>query len=145
MSGSKIIVTTRNMGVVSAITGTCSSYTLAELSFDDRLKHGFMGVVIYIIYYLRLIYGLTCLKHGFRPYLAALENLVICDCDELTSLWENGLGADSLGHLQHLKIQGCPALVSLEEQCLPCSLEYLEIKGCANLEKLPNGLQNLTS
>ena len=38
MSGSKIIVTTRNMGVVSAITGTCSSYTLAELSFDDCLS-----------------------------------------------------------------------------------------------------------
>ncbi|KAL6327985.1 hypothetical protein AAG906_031329 [Vitis piasezkii] len=47
--------------------------------------------------------------------LAALENLVIRDCDELTSLWENGLGAESLCHLQHLKIQGCPALVSLEE------------------------------
>ena len=61
------------------------------------------------------ISGLTCLKHGFRPFLAALENLVIRDCHELTSLWENGLGAESLCHLQHLKIQGCPALVSLEE------------------------------
>ncbi|RVW71208.1 putative disease resistance protein RGA3 [Vitis vinifera] len=59
-----------------------------------------------------------CLGHLHlteMPFLAALENLVIRDCDELTSLWENGLGAESLCHLQHLKIQGCPALVSLEE------------------------------
>ncbi|WKA02056.1 hypothetical protein VitviT2T_020295 [Vitis vinifera] len=36
-SGSKLIVTTRNKGVVS-VTGTCSAYPLQELSYDDCLS-----------------------------------------------------------------------------------------------------------
>ncbi|WKA02087.1 hypothetical protein VitviT2T_020317 [Vitis vinifera] len=126
--------------------GGLGKTTLAQLAYnDDKVKDHFDLRVWAWVCVSDDIEVLRIAKIILQPYLAALENLVICDCDELTSLWENGLGADSLGHLQHLKIQGCPALVSLEEQCLPCSLEYLEIKGCANLEKLPNGLQNLTS
>ncbi|RVW92949.1 putative disease resistance protein [Vitis vinifera] len=33
-----------------------------------------------------------------------------------------------------LRVCGCDGLVSLEEPALPCSLEYLEIQGCENLE-----------
>ncbi|XP_034702883.1 putative disease resistance RPP13-like protein 1 [Vitis riparia] len=69
--------------------------------------------------------------------LAALE---IGDCEEVR--W---LRLEKLGRLKRLKVCGCDGLVSLEESALPCSLEYLEIEGCKNLEKLPNELQSLRS
>ncbi|XP_034705128.1 putative disease resistance protein At3g14460 [Vitis riparia] len=69
--------------------------------------------------------------------LAALE---IRDCKEVT--W---LKLEKLGGLKRLRVCGCDGLVSLEEPALPCSLEYLKIKGCENLEKLPNELQSLRS
>ena len=44
------------------------------------------------------------------------------------------------------KLRGLKRLsVALEEQALPCNLEYLEITWCKNLEKLPTGLQSLRS
>ena len=67
--------------------------------------------------------------------LAALE---IRDCKEVR--W---LRLEKLGGLKRLRVCGCDGLVSLEEPALPCSLEYLEIRGCENLEKLPNELQSL--
>ncbi|XP_034705363.1 putative disease resistance RPP13-like protein 1 isoform X2 [Vitis riparia] len=69
--------------------------------------------------------------------LAALE---IRDCKEVG--W---LRLEKLGGLKRLRVCGCDGLVSLEEPALPCSLEYLEIRGCENLEKLPNELQSLRS
>ncbi|XP_019080014.1 putative disease resistance RPP13-like protein 1 [Vitis vinifera] len=61
---------------------------------------------------------LTCLRTGFTRSLVALQELRIYNCDGLTCLWE--------------------------EQWLPCNLKKLEIRDCANLEKLSNGLQTLT-
>ncbi|KAL6327604.1 hypothetical protein AAG906_021895 [Vitis piasezkii] len=55
------------------------------------------------------------------------------------------LRLEKLGGLKRLRVCGCDGLVSLEEPALPCSLEYLEIEGCENLEKLPNELQSLRS
>ncbi|XP_010659076.1 putative disease resistance protein At3g14460 isoform X2 [Vitis vinifera] len=69
--------------------------------------------------------------------LAALE---IRDCKEVR--W---LRLEKLGGLKRLRVCGCDGLVSLEEPALPCSLDYLEIEGCENLEKLPNELQSLRS
>ncbi|KAL6328017.1 hypothetical protein AAG906_033281 [Vitis piasezkii] len=69
--------------------------------------------------------------------LAALE---IRDCKEVR--W---LRLEKLGGLKSLTVCRCDGLVSLEEPALPCSLEYLEIQGCENLEKLPNELQSLRS
>ncbi|KAL6327609.1 hypothetical protein AAG906_021900 [Vitis piasezkii] len=69
--------------------------------------------------------------------LAALE---IRDCKEVR--W---LRLEKLGGLKSLTVCRCDGLVSLEEPALPCSLEYLEILGCENLEKLPNELQSLRS
>ncbi|KAJ9685431.1 hypothetical protein PVL29_017460 [Vitis rotundifolia] len=61
---------------------------------------------------------LTCLRTGFTRFLVALQELGIYYCDGLTCLWE--------------------------EQWLPCNLKKYRIEGCANLEKLSNGLQTLT-
>ncbi|CBI39349.3 unnamed protein product, partial [Vitis vinifera] len=80
------------------------------------------------------------LHQGLMAFLPALEVLRISECGELTYL--------SDGSKNLLEIMDCPQLVSLEddeEQGLPHSLQYLEIGKCDNLEKLPNGLQNLTS
>nr|CAN66535.1 hypothetical protein VITISV_017849 [Vitis vinifera] len=69
--------------------------------------------------------------------LAALE---IGDYEEVR--W---LRLEKLGGLKRLKVCRCDGLVSLEEPTLPCNLEYLEIRECTNLEKLPNELQSLRS
>ena len=42
-------------------------------------------------------------------------------------------------------ILSCEGVVSLEENRLPCYLQYLEVNGCSNLEKLSNALHTLTS
>ena len=86
------------------------------------------------------ISGFNRLHQGLMAFLPALEVLRISECGELTYL--------SDGSKNLLEIMDCPQLVSLEddeEQGLPHSLQYLEIGKCDNLEKLPNGLQNLTS
>ncbi|XP_020538843.1 putative disease resistance protein At3g14460 isoform X2 [Jatropha curcas] len=80
--------------------------------------------------------------------LVALEDLEIADCRELMFLWHDGSNVNRFTSLRRLYIQNCKQLVSLiegEEGLLPCNLEVLIIKKCQNLEKLPNGLHNLTS
>ncbi|RVW92777.1 putative disease resistance protein [Vitis vinifera] len=62
--------------------------------------------------------------------------------DELACLRKPGFGLENLGGLW---MDGCDGIVSLDEQRLPCNLQYLEVKGCFNLEKLPNALCTLTS
>lgn len=62
--------------------------------------------------------------------------------DEPACLRKPGFGLENLGGLW---MDGCDGVVSLDEQRLPCNLQYLEVKGCFNLEKLPNALCTLTS
>ncbi|RVW92743.1 putative disease resistance protein [Vitis vinifera] len=63
-----------------------------------------------------------------------------------------GETANPFRALKHLRFEkmpngkiGCHGVVSLEEQGLPCNLQYWEVNGCYNLEKLPNALHTLTS
>uniref|UniRef100_F6I2A5 R13L1/DRL21-like LRR repeat region domain-containing protein n=1 Tax=Vitis vinifera TaxID=29760 RepID=F6I2A5_VITVI len=58
---------------------------------------------------------------------------------------EPGFELENLGGLRHSWIKGCHGVVSLEEQGLPCNLQYWEVNGCYNLDKLPNALHTLTS
>ncbi|KAJ9685432.1 hypothetical protein PVL29_017461 [Vitis rotundifolia] len=67
---------------------------------------------------LKKISRLNCLRIGFTRSLGALQELAIEDCGGLTCSWE--------------------------EQGVPCNLKILRIYHCANLDKLPNGLQTLT-
>ncbi|THG10624.1 hypothetical protein TEA_024592 [Camellia sinensis var. sinensis] len=96
--------------------------------------------------------------------LMGLEKLKIYGCKELRTLWKNDVGLQNrLLALQHLVIRNCHQLVSLFEeekddenkwqqqkqqhQEIPCivSLEFLEIYNCEKLEKLPRGLHTFTS
>ena len=86
------------------------------------------------------IYDLNHVGERFVEGLTAMEDLSIKDCEELR--W---LRLETLGRLKRLKVLRCDGLISLEEKALPCNLEYLEIEGCTNLEKLPNELQSLKS
>ncbi|WKA01946.1 hypothetical protein VitviT2T_020192 [Vitis vinifera] len=86
------------------------------------------------------ISNLSHIGEEFMRCLPALEDLSIKDCKEVR--W---LRLEKLGGLNHLTMCGCPTLISLEEQALPCNLQYLEIEGCRNLEKLPNEMQSLGS
>ncbi|XP_034691091.1 putative disease resistance RPP13-like protein 1 [Vitis riparia] len=88
---------------------------------------------------------LSCLWERLAQRLMVLEDLGINECDELACLRKPGFGLENLGGLRHLWINGCDGVVSLEEQGLPCNLQYLEVNGCSNLEKLPNALHTLTS
>ena len=64
---------------------------------------------------LKRISRLNCLSMSHTRSLVALQELVIKDCGGLTCLWE--------------------------EQGVLCNLKVLRIEDCAELEKLPNGLQ----
>ncbi|KAF8403616.1 hypothetical protein HHK36_011720 [Tetracentron sinense] len=59
----------------------------------------------------------------------------------------NGVGLQHFASLKNLEISNCPQLVimSNEDTELAADLEYLTIRDCGNLEKLPQGLHNLTS
>ncbi|CAL5331082.1 unnamed protein product [Camellia sinensis] len=99
--------------------------------------------------------------HGLKE----LEALEITSCEELKTLWKNEERVQhNLPAFRHLKIEGCPQLVSLfeededednkgqheqqqQQEGLPCivrRLEYLTIHNCEKLEKLPRLLHNFT-
>ncbi|KAL6339454.1 hypothetical protein AAG906_032989 [Vitis piasezkii] len=74
----------------------------------------------------------------------SLTHLYIEEISKPSCLWE-GL-AQPLTTLQDQGIIQCDELaLSLEQQGLPRNLQYLEVTGCSNLEKLPNALHTLTS
>ncbi|XVF18411.1 hypothetical protein REPUB_Repub11eG0019100 [Reevesia pubescens] len=86
--------------------------------------------------------------------LRKLEYLEIDGCDELTHLLQEELGLlEHLRSLRNLKIYKCPQLVSLEpeeveeEQLLQlgklCNIEFLKIKECERLQRLPKVLHFL--
>ncbi|KAG5539284.1 hypothetical protein RHGRI_019746 [Rhododendron griersonianum] len=105
------------------------------------------------------IQGLTCLPSRFFHALMGLQELSFYGCPELTSLWKNEVRIHQrLPALRRLVIEGCPKLISLfeededeeglqqhEELPYMMLLEYLEIKNCEKMEKLPRGLHNLRS
>ncbi|KAJ6365520.1 hypothetical protein OIU76_030324 [Salix suchowensis] len=97
---------------------------------------------------IRRISGLVSFREAFLQALVELQDLKMEDCNELECLWQDGSNLDKLTNLKHLRIYYCEQLVSLikgEEGFLPCNLEVLQVIGCHNLEKLPNGLHSLKS
>lgn len=97
---------------------------------------------------IRRISGLVSFHEAFLQALVELQDLKMEDCNELECLWQDGSNLDKLTNLKHLRIYYCEQLVSLikgEEGFLPCNLEVLQVIGCHNLEKLPNGLHSLKS
>ena len=95
--------------------------------------------------YIWKISSLSCLWERLARSLIAIEDLGIAECDELACLRKPGFELENLGGVRHSWIKGCHGVVSLEEQGLPCNLQYWEVNGCYNLEKLPNPLHTLTS
>ncbi|KAA8538978.1 hypothetical protein F0562_025670 [Nyssa sinensis] len=102
--------------------------------------------------------NLTSFPLWFIQGLTGLEELEIVDCGELASLWvwPNKVQLQhQLPALRHLVIRSCPQLFCLLEENdkeeegkheeLPCMrmLEYLEIRYCEILEKLPRDLHTL--
>ncbi|KAK4838499.1 hypothetical protein QYF36_014212 [Acer negundo] len=75
-------------------------------------------------------------------------------CKDLTSIWQTGHGLlQDIRYLRRLVIKHCPQLLSLvaeeeEEQQqheFPNRLQYMELRDCECLVKLPQALQNLSS
>ncbi|CBI24970.3 unnamed protein product, partial [Vitis vinifera] len=83
-------------------------------------------------------------------HLPSLKELNICYCLEMKpSKRLQPFGRLRGGkNLAKLRVLDCNQLVSLgeeEAQGLPCNLQYLEIRKCDNLEKLPHGLYSYAS
>ncbi|KAJ0084594.1 hypothetical protein Patl1_29488 [Pistacia atlantica] len=90
----------------------------------------------------------------FMRGLWQVKDLKIVGCKELTSLCQNGLQLlQNISSLDQLVIEHCPQLLSLaaeeeeehQQQLLPCRLQYLELRDCNCLVKLPQALLNITS
>ncbi|THG21271.1 hypothetical protein TEA_028076 [Camellia sinensis var. sinensis] len=117
-----------------------------------------------------MIKKLELLPKWVTHRLMELEALEITSCEELKTLWkkeERVQHSLSLPAFRHLKIKGCPQLVSLfeededednkgqheqqqqqqQQEGLPCivrRLEHLTIDNCEKLEKLPRLLHSFT-
>ncbi|KAL6327974.1 hypothetical protein AAG906_031318 [Vitis piasezkii] len=90
------------------------------------------------------------------PRLAYVCSLNVVECNEV--VLRNGVDLSSLTTLNIQRISrltclregftqlylAVPWTCILEEQRLPCNLKHLKIENCANLQRLPNGLQSLT-
>ncbi|XP_059641637.1 putative disease resistance RPP13-like protein 1 isoform X2 [Cornus florida] len=110
--------------------------------------------------------GLSKLPEELMQFLVALEYLEFDECDQLVTLWQNGLlllpcklerlelrhcanleklpnGLNNLTSLKCLSITGCPKLVHVPERGVPPMLSYLQIEGCEGLESLPDGFSHL--
>ncbi|CAL5331041.1 unnamed protein product [Camellia sinensis] len=118
-----------------------------------------------------MIKKLELLPKWVTHWLMELEALEITSCEELKTLWKNEERVQrslSLPAFRHLKIKGCPQLVSLFEEdedednkgqheqqqqqqqqqegltCIVRRLEHLTIDNCEKLEKLPRLLHGFT-
>ncbi|KAK9069100.1 hypothetical protein SSX86_013216 [Deinandra increscens subsp. villosa] len=96
------------------------------------------------------ITGLTHLHGELLKHLKALEDLYICDCDELTYVWEPEAAREILVSLQNLIVSSCANLVSLGEKdgLSKISLEFVrkvDISDCPRLENYvcPNVIEML--
>ncbi|KAK6140528.1 hypothetical protein DH2020_025727 [Rehmannia glutinosa] len=88
------------------------------------------------------IVGLSHLPTELVQSIATVEVLECCNCDELLSVWPNGVTLQHLTRMRRLVIADCSLFVSIGED-LPCNLEILELFRCASLTSLPNNLRNL--
>ncbi|KAB2607315.1 disease resistance RPP13-like protein 1 [Pyrus ussuriensis x Pyrus communis] len=90
-----------------------------------------------------------------RKGLSKVRDLKINGCEKLTSSWKNeGRLLQRLTSLGCLEIEDNSRLVEelgeeaeelLQLQILECKLEFLQLKKCENLLKLPKGLNQLSS
>ncbi|KAF3947849.1 hypothetical protein CMV_026076 [Castanea mollissima] len=76
------------------------------------------------------ISDLKILTEEFMPGSAQVETLVIYDCKELRSLWQ-----DRFMSLETLDIISCPSLLNIN--CLTSRVKALEIDSCNTLKSLP--------
>ncbi|GLT71617.1 hypothetical protein SLA2020_436210 [Shorea laevis] len=113
--------------------------------------------------YLRIeqIAELTCLPKSFTQSLKALETLYIGQCNDLTSLWEEGADIEQSllpFNLKNLTLDDCRALESLPDammmkmeesntsntSMLMLRLEKLDIYLCDSLDSFPRGKLPIT-
>ncbi|GER42636.1 disease resistance protein RPS2 [Striga asiatica] len=111
------------------------------------LLERFSGLESLIDLEIESIFGLSHLPVEVMRSLVALEVLECRSCNELLSLWPEGVPLDqNLARLWRLVIASCSQLVSLGQgdHQLPPNLEVLDLRD-TNLDALPNNLSELES
>ncbi|GER35590.1 disease resistance protein [Striga asiatica] len=111
------------------------------------LLERFSGLESLIYLKIESIFGLSHLPVEVIRSLVALEVLECYNCNELLSLWPEGVPFDqNLARLRRLTIVCCRQLVSLGQgdHQLPPNLEVLHLRD-TNLDALPNKLSELES
>ncbi|XP_022866622.1 putative disease resistance protein At3g14460 [Olea europaea var. sylvestris] len=94
---------------------------------------------------LEKIFRLTSVSKAFMQFPFALENLEVCDCNDLETLWPSDRIAQSLVNLRRLSVNTCPKLLTLRDiDALPV-LRDLRILKCESLEFVPNSISCLKS
>ncbi|GFP92408.1 putative disease resistance rpp13-like protein 1 [Phtheirospermum japonicum] len=96
--------------------------------------------------------GLSHLPVELVQSITKTEVLECCNCNDLISVWPNGVTLQHLSRLRRLVVADCSQFVCMSEEGendgqrqLPENLEILELFRCANLTSLPNGLKSLAS
>ncbi|XP_018717882.2 putative disease resistance protein At3g14460 [Eucalyptus grandis] len=124
--------------------------SLCELSLKDcneEILKIFVNLTSLTVLIIENLAELVCFDHGFTSYLVKLKKLYIGQCDKLNYLWQNGNEMQNLACLQSVVIDGCPQFTSFVagdgEMELSCSLEKMELRNCASLEKLPSKMYTL--
>ncbi|KAI8024887.1 putative disease resistance RPP13-like protein 1 [Camellia lanceoleosa] len=151
---------TLDISHVTVPDSLCDPSTIDEELLATEMSKHLTSVTTLSIFHVEKLAFLPTL---FTRDLMGLEKLDISNCQELITLWRNKVRIQvCLPSLCHLKISYCPKLVCLfeEEQekggegskkqqheGLPCMtrLEYLTIKECGMLKKLPQDLHTYTS
>ncbi|CAA2992591.1 disease resistance RPP13 1 [Olea europaea subsp. europaea] len=91
------------------------------------------------------IVGLTSIIKAFEQFPFTLKSVTIGECRNLETLWPGDSTARNLVDLQHVDIDSCPRLLSLQEIDVLPDLRRLYIRNCGALELLPNKISCLES
>ncbi|KAL6129689.1 hypothetical protein ACLB2K_073038 [Fragaria x ananassa] len=132
-------------GKLAALPRMVELSTMYLMDSNAELLGWMMGFSSLTSLHLTHIPHVKCLPEGFIQQCEKLEELSLSAFPDLEYLADDQVGLAHLASLQRLTISNCPKLVALpdEDGKLPPVLQYLDLKHCRSLMKLPGKFHNL--